>query len=198
MIASFTSLSRRPQCGGNVVDRASHRYGRLLVIRREGSRGTSAAWLCRCDCGRDRVVSSNGLRGGTQSCGCSRKTGKGSRPGYKCRLKPGISAKRKRLKAYRGSAKRRGLSWGLSESQFYEMVEQPCSYCGHTGRMVASVSRNGSFICNGIDRLDNSQGYTPDNTVACCSICNHAKATMSEGEFRSWLREVCNHLFAAK
>jgi hypothetical protein len=55
-----------------VKDMAGLRFGRLKVIRREGSvkRG-AAAWLCRCDCGTKTIVTGVRLRGGrTRSCGC--------------------------------------------------------------------------------------------------------------------------------
>jgi len=51
------------------------RFGRLLVIKFAGSRktkqGREALWLCRCDCGTEKVVLGRSLReGNTQSCGC--------------------------------------------------------------------------------------------------------------------------------
>ena len=37
--------------------------------------------------------------------------------------------------------------------------------------------------CNGVDRVDNTKGYSVDNSVPCCKFCNTAKHTMSEGDF---------------
>lgn len=31
------------------------------------------------------------------------------------------------------------------------------------------------YFYNGIDRLDNTKGYTPENSVACCKHCNSLK-----------------------
>jgi len=53
-------------------DISGQRFGRLVVLRRNGraSHG-AAAWLCRCDCGREVTVSAPSLRqGDTKSCGC--------------------------------------------------------------------------------------------------------------------------------
>lgn len=53
------------------------RFGRWLVIERaenriEGGKGKSQ-WLCRCDCGIERIVTGKRLRSGhSQSCGCYR------------------------------------------------------------------------------------------------------------------------------
>jgi hypothetical protein len=53
------------------IDIAGQRFGRLVVIRRTGTKRTSAVWLCHCDCGTNRHISGAALRSGnTQSCGC--------------------------------------------------------------------------------------------------------------------------------
>lgn len=43
----------------------------LTVIATAGNIGNRTAWLCRCDCGRERVVKTANLRSGcTKNCGC--------------------------------------------------------------------------------------------------------------------------------
>ena len=50
------------------------RFGRLIVVGRHGSRKWRSTWLCRCDCGGEKVVRSDNLRNGdTRSCGCLTK-----------------------------------------------------------------------------------------------------------------------------
>lgn len=52
---------------------AGNRYGRLIVLSRAGSSGSKAAWLCRCDCGTELVVTGDSLRSRSRtSCGCWR------------------------------------------------------------------------------------------------------------------------------
>ena len=65
---------------GKLIDLTGQRFGRLTVLRREGtyrnysSDKTLPTWRCRCDCGRETVVNGNNLRCGvTQSCGCLRR-----------------------------------------------------------------------------------------------------------------------------
>lgn len=60
-----------------LIDLTGRRFGRLLVLRREGTYyyddGFVAVplWRCRCDCGRETVVQGPCLRKGTtRSCGC--------------------------------------------------------------------------------------------------------------------------------
>lgn len=58
-----------------ILDLRGQRFGRLLVLDKAPNvtkNGRSyTAWLCKCDCGTEKIVRTNTLRqGGTQSCGC--------------------------------------------------------------------------------------------------------------------------------
>ncbi len=48
------------------------RFGRLIVVERNGSLHRMAAWRCVCDCGKEveRVHGGQLRRGVTRSCGC--------------------------------------------------------------------------------------------------------------------------------
>lgn len=47
------------------------KYGKLTVIGPAENLGKRTAWRCRCECGRETIVSTNRLRSGhTISCGC--------------------------------------------------------------------------------------------------------------------------------
>lgn len=70
---------------------------------------------------------------------------------------------------YKHGAKRRGLVFGITLKQFEELFNSTCYYCGDTSK--------------GIDRFDNSMGYLPDNSVACCAICNRMKFNYSAEDF---------------
>lgn len=53
------------------VDRSGVRYGRLVAIKRVGTKHGEATWLCKCDCGNEVVVIGGNLTTGTtKSCGC--------------------------------------------------------------------------------------------------------------------------------
>lgn len=57
--------------GRVAADMTGQRFGRLVVVVRAGRKGSSALWLCRCDCGADHVVAGTYLRSGkSTSCGC--------------------------------------------------------------------------------------------------------------------------------
>jgi hypothetical protein len=57
-------------------DLEGKRFGRWVVIKREkkSSEYRKVYWLCKCDCGNEKVVSSDALRyGDSISCGCYKK-----------------------------------------------------------------------------------------------------------------------------
>ncbi len=53
------------------LDLVGQRFGRWLVISHQGKRYAEQFWLCRCDCGVERIVIGGTLKKGTsKSCGC--------------------------------------------------------------------------------------------------------------------------------
>lgn len=57
-----------------VIDMSGQVFGRLSVVRRSGSDGRGLAlWLCRCECGAEKIIPGRDLRQSRQiSCGCLR------------------------------------------------------------------------------------------------------------------------------
>lgn len=52
-------------------DLTGKRFNKLSVIKRVESKYDKAHWLCKCDCGKETIVSTGGLKSGhTKSCGC--------------------------------------------------------------------------------------------------------------------------------
>lgn len=60
----------RSRVAHNRVDLVGLKFGRLTVVKFAERKG-HAFWLCRCDCGTEKVVSGRRIRTGqTKSCGC--------------------------------------------------------------------------------------------------------------------------------
>jgi len=56
-----------------IKDLIGKKFSNLTVIAYDGKRKGSHFWLCRCDCGNEKVVSQSHLQNGhTKSCGCLR------------------------------------------------------------------------------------------------------------------------------
>jgi len=75
-------------------------------------------------------------------------------------------------KRYRYSAKERGYTFELTFKDFSKLVKEKCYYCG---------GKEGRY--NGIDRKRNNIGYTKNNSVSCCSLCNRMKWDMELDDF---------------
>ena len=58
-----------------IKDLTGQRFGKLTVIEYKGSsKGTGSLWLCKCDCGNEKVITSRNLLNKTcKSCGCYSK-----------------------------------------------------------------------------------------------------------------------------
>jgi hypothetical protein len=68
-------MTRAGQPNGRRIDLTGQRFGRLVVVMYGDPNSRAVGrWVCRCDCGKLKVVAGDSLRGGrTQSCGCYRR-----------------------------------------------------------------------------------------------------------------------------
>jgi hypothetical protein len=67
------------------INRIGQKFGKLLVIAEASPVNGRTMWLCRCDCGNEKVIKSENLvSGNSTSCGCSKagRSLKGQRFGY--------------------------------------------------------------------------------------------------------------------
>jgi hypothetical protein len=170
-------------------DKSGERHGRLIITGK--APGSRKAWYVRCDCGVEKVILYHNLRT-TTSCGCWKAEGKyqtdNSGVGF------GESTRFLKLDEYKRGASSRGLTWNLDDKDFDKLTSSNCHYCDiEPNQVVKSKYNKGDFVYNGIDRVDNTKGYEPDNCVPCCKVCNRAKDTMTEQEFLDWVGRVHNH-----
>lgn len=67
-------IKKSRENNGKFINEIGNRYGKLLVIAKDEELSIQkhrAQWICKCDCGNFKTVSSKCLRDGkTQSCGC--------------------------------------------------------------------------------------------------------------------------------
>lgn len=75
---------------------------------------------------------------------------------------------------YKSRAKAKNVSFELTKEMFNEIIDCDCYLCGKP---------NSDTNKNGIDRYDNEQGYTEDNSATCCSDCNLMKNKFSMEQF---------------
>ena len=92
---------------------------------------------------------------------------------------------------YRNGAKKRGLEYRVSEKEFKRLCQQPCFYCGELpSRAFKGNNHFGSFLHNGIDRIDNNLGYVKGNMTTACWTCNRAKRNFSVKDFYSYVKRI--------
>lgn len=141
-----------------LIDLTGRRFGHLTVVEKteERTREGKIKWLCKCDCGKEKIISGKNLKSGnTKTCGCSSVT-----------RKP-ISNPIKRLKSI----------WGCMRTRCYNTAHKSYKNYGNRGIKMCDewLGDNGfENFCkwameNGyknnltIDRIDVNGDYEPSN-----------------------------------
>ena len=162
-------------------------YASLTVVAFVGLRKIGKhnrqTYLFHCVCGKEiELLGTDVYRERVKSCGCTHD------------LPFGHAAGNARFGSYKQQAKRRGLKFDLPKAEAFKLFLQNCHYCDSS---PSNVSRrrdfNGEFRYSGIDRKNNVLGYSTENCVPCCKVCNWMKQKMSPEEFLSHCKRVVAH-----
>lgn len=141
-------------------DKTGKRYGRWLVVALAGHTDKSphrSLWLCRCECGNERVLNSATLSdGASNSCGCLQKE----------------------------AVSRANTTHGGSYSRLYKQWTSMKGRCQNPNdKQYSLYGGRGIFVCQewidsfdvfakyvgekpkgkSLDRIDNNDGYRPGN-----------------------------------
>lgn len=157
-------------------------FGKLKIIEKVGKKiNTLSNYICQCECGKFRTYRATYLLyGKVKSCGCARiHTARNN----------GLTVA---FNTYRKHARIRDLDFSLSKIEFEKLINTECFYCGKTETNKTQVQRSKNlehryYLHNGVDRIDNSKGYTLDNSIPCCKLCNHMKWNLS---FDEWKKHI--------
>ena len=172
----------------NSIDLANKIFGKLTVKEYSHTKDKECFWKCVCECGIETIKRGSNLsKGGTTSCGCNRRsTALPGKVGFNCLLLD-----------YKIGARKRSLSFDLSEAEFKKLTQQNCHYCNiepkqvfksTNKKLLADTAENNKYVYNGVDRKDNSIGYELSNCVPCCTICNRAKSSISYNDFIEYIK----------
>lgn len=143
-------------------------FGRLTVIEKDETKNDGRSrWLCRCECGSEKIVRSDALKSKrTRSCGCLQKD---------------LLVKRKPRKTHGKSNKRLYTMFHNMQRRCYDEDHVSFHNYGGKGISVSKEWRNDfkSFykwaVENGysdnltIDRINNENDYSPTN----CRFITH-------------------------
>lgn len=174
------------------VDLVGQRFTRLTVLSLAGyTLKRHAAWLCRCDCGIEKIISQSSLRGKVKSCGCLiKEIGTQKVTKINALLPVGGNPLKTLYKSYKELAEKRGYNFELSTEEFNNIIKQNCAYCS-----IPPFQKRNNLLFNGVDRVDNTKGYTSDNVVPCCGRCNTAKMDYTVEEFKEWVKNLYETLW---
>ena len=175
----------------NRLKLVGQRFGRLLAIRDAGNRINSrgekeSMWECQCDCGNTKIIMGSNLRtGDAKSCGCYNK----ERTAAMNRINPSEFRVNRVFSSYRQAARKKNMEFLLTKEDVEKLIDLNCYYCGGLPSN-SHVCHGHKITYQGIDRMDNDLGYTPDNVVPCCIVCNKMKKVMSHDEFLAHVRKI--------
>jgi hypothetical protein len=176
-----------------IKDLTGKRYGKLIVTRflysnrvqHHNGFHTDTYWECKCDCGNTHKVLTRMLNSGAvKSCGCLSSGPKATPEGVFNELYNGYVCR----------AKNKSKEFSLTKEKFREITKQNCFYCGAEPQQTARKDREYPYTYNGIDRINNTKGYTDDNIVPCCGVCNKMKLEMSTDEFKEKILTIIKHM----
>lgn len=141
---------------------------------------------CTCKvCGRKFKVRNDGLtnlKQNTERVGCMKCLGQWRSAHFKEKYKHLPSKDiRDKFTHFRSNAKGRNIPFELTREQVLKLCESPCFYCKKER-------------CLGIDRIDNSKGYTNENCIPCCGCCNRMKMDLEFNFFLSQIEKIYNNL----
>lgn len=174
-------------------DYTGQKFWNLTAIKpiRVGGRHRGIVWLWKCDCGTEiERVAHDIKRGHQKSCGCLKIESTRQRAS-----KPeGVAAFHLLYTSYKFKAEDRGYSFDLSKEEFRNITVQNCYYCGREPfQVMTRKGMNGKYVYSGVDRIDNNQGYSINNCVPCCGICNQMKMDLGYSEFLHHVGMIAQH-----
>lgn len=179
------------------------KYGRLTLIEKTQIKYTDGTFLFKfiCDCGNEKIALLRCVkRGETLSCGCLQAEGASARMVGKCPSNKRPEKERAVSWSFsetKQSAKTRKIEMSLSVFDIANLVFENCYYCDAPPARLIKHTRDCAQVkvpVNGIDRYDNSVGYTKDNSVPCCSYCNYLKRDRHGLDFLKVVKKISENI----
>ena len=178
-----------------VKDLTGQIFGRLTVIRFEriarsdetGPRG--AKWLCRCECGKEKVVAASSLRKGkARSCGCARHPRGPEHSQFKWTGYEQITG-RQWQKVLNGAALR-NLPVTITIQDAWEQWVRQSGKCNLTGVELNLHAYGQAPYTASLDRINSNQGYVPGTIQWVHKDVNKMKWNFEQDEFIEWCRLI--------
>jgi len=180
--------------GKRTVIKIGDVYGKWTVI--DLMPHQKANVLVKCSCGIVKKNYSSSLISGksTQCRSCSSKNNPGN---AKRRISGEWLAISDKYSEYKRIARSNKREFLLDVGEFISLIKSKCFYCHKEPEQIHKIYNKDwadDLIYNGIDRLDNSKGYTKDNVVTCCKVCNYMKGPNNYDNFIKMIEIIYKNL----
>lgn len=178
-------------------DELGNVYGKLKIIKKMPTLpGSQAEWLCLCECGNTTTRLGYHLRTGKiKSCGCLR--GLRNKSEY---LKSIKRVLKQHYNSYTARSKSKGLKFNIDIETFETLCRKNCAYCNKKPESkrwyYVDSDLSSKYVedfLNGLDRIDSSKWYAPDNVIPCCKRCNIMKSDMDVNDFIKHIENIYNY-----
>lgn len=154
----------------------------LTEISLVKTRGKTNLYLFKCKCGGETITTRSKVKSFyTRSCGC-----------LKTKFSNSDLLIKKVKRSYINHAKERNLQFELEHFEFENLILSNCYYC-NTGLTNSLNIKNEKLFYNGIDRINNNDGYNKLNCVTACFDCNAAKRSHSYDNFLLYIKNIYNY-----
>lgn len=192
----------------NKIDLTGKVFKHFTVVKESGKdKYGNIKWECLCNCGKTFVSPRGSITSKHRtSCGCKAYAWTQKRVDNDKAYRTTMNH---RLSLVERNAVRKGREWKLTKELTESLILSNCYYCGvepnqrynlycnQDGdiRRTGNFKRieNGWITVHGIDRIDSSKGYLPDNVRPCCKDCNRSKSDLIEDDFKVWIERLYNN-----
>jgi len=182
----------------DVTDIVGDEFYDLTVVEhvktkpKKTARGSNYYYLCRCKCGKERIVVRGNLRyGHTRSCGC-RKRAKGEQ--NKSWTGHGEISGRfwTHIKRH---ADNRDLGFSITIEDAWKQFQKQDGRCALSGMKLSLAGHKGSYSerTASLDRIDNNKGYTKDNIQWLHKDVNWMKGKFETDRFLELCSLITEH-----
>lgn len=83
----------------------------------------------------------------------------------------------------------------ISLNYYFYLTQNNCYYCDSKPRQRGENYPSSIYFANGVDRVDNSIGYTKSNCVTACTNCNLMKTSSSQHSFFQHVKRIYDYNF---
>lgn len=174
------------------VDLTGRVFGSLEVIRQSEamSKYRGVLWICKCSCGKEVEITSNGLTSGNnKTCGDRRVHYRSPRVG---------ELPINHINYIRNNAIKRNLPFNLEPQYLWDLFLKQNRKCALSGEPLVFTQAHYAEgkhpeTTASLDRIDNNEGYVAGNVRWVHKDINKMRLTHNDSDFIRWCRKVVEY-----